>query len=54
MAKSKSGGGRDFEAALWAAADKLRGTLETVEYKGSKGDTALSETERAVSPFRLP
>lgn len=33
MAKSSSGGGRDFEAALWAAADKLRGTLDAAEYK---------------------
>jgi type I restriction enzyme M protein len=33
MAKSKSGGSRDFEAALWAAADKLRGTLDAAEYK---------------------
>src|SRR5438105_4896539 len=33
MAKSSSGGSRDFEAALWAAADKLRGTLDAAEYK---------------------
>ena len=24
---------RDFEAALWAAADELRGTLDAAEYK---------------------
>jgi hypothetical protein len=27
------GSGRDFEAALWATADKLRGTLDAAEYK---------------------
>lgn len=33
MAKSNSAGSRDIEAALWAAADKLRGTLDAAEYK---------------------
>src|SRR5260370_20383711 len=35
MAKtnSNSNSNRDFEATLWAAADKLRGTLDAAEYK---------------------
>jgi type I restriction enzyme M protein len=35
MAKTvgNSNSNRDFEAALWAAADKLRGTLDAAEYK---------------------
>jgi type I restriction-modification system DNA methylase subunit len=33
MAKSSSSGNRDLETALWATADKLRGTLDAAEYK---------------------
>jgi type I restriction enzyme M protein len=33
MAKPNSGASRDFEATLWATADKLRGTLDAAEYK---------------------
>jgi type I restriction enzyme M protein len=35
MAKTvgNSNSNRDFEAAMWAAADKLRGTLDAAEYK---------------------
>jgi len=35
MAKTvgNSNSSRDFEATLWAAADKLRGTLDAAEYK---------------------
>jgi type I restriction enzyme M protein len=32
-ATTKSNGERGFEATLWAAADKLRGTLDSAEYK---------------------
>jgi type I restriction enzyme M protein len=32
-ASGNSGGGLDFEAQLWAAADKMRGHMDTSEYK---------------------
>jgi type I restriction enzyme M protein len=32
-AMARANGSRDFEATLWAAADKLRGTLDAAEYK---------------------
>ncbi|GEM_PF-1920959 len=33
MAKATREPSRDFEATLWATADKLRGTLDAAEYK---------------------
>jgi len=32
-AATRQNGERNFEATLWAAADKLRGTLDAAEYK---------------------
>ena len=44
-AESKSNdSGLDFEAQLWAAADKMRGHLDASEYKHFKKMTRLTET----------